>query len=139
MAILFEELLPLFGLSGNAVASESPPINGPSNIIRTTEGWQVDINWTTTGALNNVMCGQWKISVLLEQMGGGEFNLGGGNVTEPLVSAPHAYHKTISFAAGSVPAGLYRASVIMTMDGPLGAPAPIAGFEDLGMLQFYAV
>jgi len=139
MAITFEELLPLFGLSGDATVSESPPVNGSSSIIRTSEGWQVAVNWTTTGPLNNLMCGQWKISVLLEQMGGGEFVLGGGNVTEPFVSAPHVYNKTISFAAGSVPPGLYRASVIITMAGPLNVPGPVAGFEDLGMVQFYSV
>jgi hypothetical protein len=139
MAITFEELLPLFGLSGDASASESPVVNGPANIIRTTEGWQVDVKWTTTGWLNNIMCGQWKISVLLEKMGGGEFNLAGGNVNVPFVSAPHAYSTTISFGAGSVPAGLYRASVVITMEGPLGTPGPVAGYEDLGMLQFYNV
>ena len=132
-----EELLPFFGFSGDATVSEVPPINGASNIVRTSEGWRVTFNWKTTGALNYLMSGNWKLQVLLEQMGAGEANLPTGSVTVPFVSAPNNYSKTIDFAAGSVGAGLYRVTVIITMTGAGGQPGPIAGFADLGFVQFF--
>lgn len=137
MAIQFEELLPLFGLNGDASVSESAPVNGSGKIVRTTEDWQVDVNWNTSGPLNNIMAGKWKLAVLLEKMGHGEFALANNEAEEAFVSAPHAYSKTFNFAAGSVPPGLYRVLVTVTMVGPANAPGPIAGYEDLGMVQFY--
>jgi len=137
--IISEELLPLFGFSGTVDISESSPVDPPSNIIRTSESWFVRFNWTTSGLLNHVMCGTWKLQVLMERMGGQEFNLNGGIVTEAFVSAPHNYSKTITFppSTSPVPAGLYRVTVIITMTGAGGQPGPIAGYADLGLVQFY--
>ncbi len=137
MAITFEELLPLFSLHGDASISEQAPVHDKTNIVRTSEGWQVKVDWHAHGPLNFVVCGTWKITVYLEQMGGGEFSLSGNTATEPCVSAPHAYSKIMLFGAGSVPAGLYRASVVITVEGSTGVPGPIAGHEDLGLIQFY--
>ncbi len=137
MAITFEELLPFFGLSGDASISEQVPVQVPTNIVRRSEGWQVKLDWQTSGPLNFIMSGTWKITVYLEQMGGGEFSLPGNTATEPFISQPNAYSKTMLFGAGSVPAGLYRASVVITIEGPGGVPGPIAGHEDLGLIQFY--
>jgi hypothetical protein len=137
MAITFEELLPFFGLNGDAVVSESAPINGPSNIVRTSESWFVKFDWTTIGPLNYIMCGNWHLKVLLEEMGVGEFDLQDKEAVVHFVSAPHTYTQTLTFPPHSVRAGLYRVTVIITMTGPGGAPGPIAGFEDLGLVQFY--
>jgi hypothetical protein len=76
-------------------------------------------------------------------MGSGEIDLTpfGSQVSEPLVPAvgTSSYTKTISFVAGNVPAGLYEATVIVTMTGPNppAATAAIAGFANLGLVQFY--
>lgn len=137
MAITFEELLPFFSLHGDASISEQAPVEGKTNIVRTTEGWQVKVDWNTHGPLNFLMAGTWNIAVHLEQLGCGEFCLGANTATEPFVSAPNAYSKTLLFGAGSVPAGMYRASVVITMNGPTNVPGPIAGHEDLGVIQFY--
>ncbi len=137
MAINFEELLPLFSLHGDASISEQAPVHSKTNIVRTSEGWQVQVDWHAHGPLTYLMAGTWNITVYLEQMGGGEFSLGGNSSTEPFVSAPNAYSKTMLFGAGSVPAGVYHASVVVTMVGPTNIPGPIAGYEDLGLIQFY--
>lgn len=137
MAITFEELLPFFGLKGDAFVSESAPINGPRNIVRTSESWFVKFDWTTTGPLNYIMCGKWHLKVLLEEMGVGEYDLKNKEAEVSLESKPNSYTETLTFPPHSVPPGLFRVTVIITMNGPGGAPGPIAGFEDLGLVQFY--
>jgi hypothetical protein len=136
--ITSEELFPAFGYSGNVDISESAPVNGPTNIVRTSESWFVKFDWTTTGWLNFFLAGNWNLEVLLEKMGPGEFDIGpSGKTITPIVSAPNAYSTTLSFGPGSVPAGLYRASAVLTFKNPVGIPGRITGFTDLGLIEFY--
>jgi hypothetical protein len=139
--IIGEELLPLFGFSGDVTLYEDVlPHSGSGasqSIIQTSQTWHVKFTWTTTGPLNGIMAGKWKLQVLLEKMGGGETNLPTGLADVAFVSAPNAYEQIIDFAAGSVKAGLYRVTAIMTMTGTSGQPGPIAGFADLGLVQWF--
>jgi hypothetical protein len=148
-------LLPsfLFDYTGTVSAYEcaTTPPNPPSNIVRTSDCWIVEFDWTTTGLLNAGLSGEWKLEVFLEQMGHGElttllpadtqktivFNPGNLTSTTP---PEHHFNEKFTFAAGKIPAGLYRVTTVITAVlgvSPSVSPAPLAGFADLGLVQFF--
>lgn len=128
-------------VNGTATVTESALINPPSNVVRTTEAWEVRFHWETTGILNDTITGTWHLEVFLERMGPLEAPVLAGTTKNvaltPVLVGNSVYDETLPFAAGLVPAGLYQVTAIITMDGPLNNPKPIAGFADLGLVQFY--
>ena len=138
--IKFEELLPLFCLSGKVDVIEGPPPKGlSSSVIRTDQPWRVDFDWTTSGPLNYIMHGTWELSIYLELMGGKEFDFdpGKGKSSVSFVAKPNNYKSSILVPPNEVPAGIYRVVASVTMKGIGGVPGPIAGFAEAGLVQFY--
>lgn len=142
VSMKFEELLPLFSLSGTCETLEhNPPGTGtvPAQIIRTDQAWDVLFKWSTTGSLPYLMSGKWLLRVLLEEMGQGESGLAPqySQVEVPFVSAPYNYTRYIHIPAGQVKPGVYKVVATITMVGPSNVPGPIAGFGEGDMVQFY--
>ncbi len=136
----FEELLPLFGLSGTCEALEHTlPGGAPTQIIRTDQAWDVRFRWATQGALNYVLAGKFQLRVLLEEIGVGETNLPPAYSTAEVnfVSAPSNYERILHIPAGIVRPGVYKLVATITMVGPSNVPGPIAGFGEGEMLQFF--
>jgi hypothetical protein len=152
MTFTFEEMIGNFELAGTAAIFEGtvpgPPLDtvDPTNGTRTVrvgQDWWVLARWTCTGWMNNAIGGTWHVRVFFEQMGVGEFALmPGGPVSVPFVSAdPHTYVRDIPFPATSmsVPAGLYKPTLSITMSGPGGVALPIAAVAEGPVIQFYDV
>ncbi|KAA3612185.1 MAG: hypothetical protein DWQ05_19475 [Calditrichaeota bacterium] len=142
--LTFEETLDNFSIHGHAVFSIHEVVGATGtipadNIIRTDQQWHCHFHWHTLGGLNYLICGKWKLSVLLEKWGGEEFTLPNNEITVDFVNAPNTYNALISVPAGLVPAGAYKPVVIVTMEGPTGVPGPIAAFGEGSMMQFYDV
>ena len=137
----YEELLPVFSVNCDCEVIELDAPHMPTNIIRTDQRWAVKFSWETEGALNYIMAGTWHLQVFLEQIGGLEFDLGGATRDVSFNSLPTNYEETISFNAGTVPAGIFKLVAAITFAGP--APerrnGPIALFGEGPMIQFYDV
>lgn len=131
-----EEMLPWFGLTAKCTLWEGTPDN-PTNIIRTTEPWGVKFEWTTTGPLNHLIAGNWKLECYLEMMGPGEAPAIGA-VSVPVVSAPNAYSRVVN---GPTPMneGVYKLATTIKIIGPapFNRPGPIACMGEGPMIQFY--
>jgi hypothetical protein len=147
MTFTVEEMISNFDLTGSAAIFEGPipppldlldPSEGTRN-IRTGQDWRVLIEWTTTGTMSHAMAGNWDLQVFLEKMGVGEFKLMDNPIVEPFQSLPATYSRMIPFVAHSVsvPAGLYKVAVSLTMKGSLAVPCPIAAVAEGPVLQFY--
>jgi hypothetical protein len=98
--------------------------------------------WTASGWQNHAYAGTWYLQVFLEKMGEGEFQLMDSPIAEDFVSEdPHTYHRDIPFVAQSVsvPPGLYKVTLSITMKGPLGVPLPVAAIAEGPIIQFYEV
>lgn len=144
----FEELLPLFGAGNSQCAVVEGPAPAPfptgavapiSN-IRLDQAWAVTFDWETIGPLNYLMSGEWELTVYLEQMGGGEFDLPNNTVKIPFVSAPNAYSYVFNFPAGAVAEeGAYRVVTTVDMAGPGGYQGPISAVGEGAILRFYQV
>ena len=142
----YEEMVPLFNITGNAsifegappMPTEISPTDGLRN-CRTDQSWFMHVEWRTTGFLNHLMAGKWYLRVFLEEMGIGEFKLMDNPVQVNFESEPHSYHHDIVFSAGTVPAGIYKPTLSLTMKGPLEVPGPIAAVAEGPVIQFYDV
>jgi len=109
----------------------------PTTIIRTNQDWRVQFEWKVDGSLNHIMAGNWILEVLLEKMGGGEFDLANNTKNVPFVSEPHVYNGFIEFPAGSVDKGKYKIIAAITFEGPTGHPGPIALTGEGPLVTFF--
>lgn len=139
----FEEILPWFGISGSVTLSEKGstadfPAGSVARIIQTDQAVVIKFDWNTTGLLVPFLNGNWKASVFLEKMGGGEFSLPNNIATTPFVgSNPHTYGLEVHIPAGAMPTGVYKVVGSLNFTAPDGTPGPIAAFAELGMIQVY--
>lgn len=111
----------------------------PTNIIQTDQPWCVLYHFEAKGLLNHLMCGKWRLELLLEKMGGQEFDLPESLRIHELdfASQPDDYVYVQEIPPKCVPAGVYRAVATVTFRGPKNVPGPIAAFADIGLVQFY--
>lgn len=109
----------------------------PTTIIRTNQDWRVQFEWKVDGSLNHIMAGNWILEVLLEKMGGGEFDLANNTKNVPFVSEPHVYNGFIEFPADSVAKGKYKIIAAITFEGPTGHPGPIALTGEGPLVTFF--
>jgi hypothetical protein len=128
-----------------------PQVWETSTNIRTDQDWQVVVAWYLQGTLLNwpafTFEGEWVVSGRLESMGTGtEHNLPEVRVSVDNYSSPNPerrdYTATISVphAGPNAPqADVYKVVAVITYKYPNGNPGPIAGFDEAGMLQIYAV
>ncbi len=138
----FEEVFDRFTINGWVGMWEGPSTEDwpektpPSDIIQLDQSWNVWFWFRTTGDLCNIMCGKWKLQVLLEKMGGGETDFSPTEVVD-CVCGPNTYVKNIHIPPRKVDEGVYRVIATVRLHGPGGRPGPVAAFVDLGLVQFY--
>jgi|GEM_PF-920778 hypothetical protein len=137
----FAILTELPGTSG--VFPAEPPLdpNQSNFIVQTDQNMRVKLHWTTEGVFWAVLNGKWNCKVYLEEMGAGEFAGPPFSATVAVVNsiAPTPYNVTVSIPANTIPAGLYRFVVAITLQGPAPAnlPLPVAAFSDIGIVHLF--
>ncbi len=142
--LVFEEALPYFELRGHAhffegASTEEWPAVPPTKIIQLDQRWYWAVHFKQCGKLIELMCGTWRAELLLEKMGGDEYDL---PQTYSILEFPFEHingwvYKSKQVEPRIVPKGVYRAVISLTFQGPTKRPGPIAAFADLGLLQFY--
>lgn len=150
----FEDMAPNFRVTGpgpdgegactifeGPVTGDFPGATPPISNIRLDQSWGVRFRWETVGPLNYLMAGNWHLTVYLEEMGGGEFNLPGNTMTVPFVSAPHLYTPPpFTFGPGVVDhEGAFRVVTTVDMSGPGSYQGPISAVGEGPILRFYEV
>ncbi|MEM7119289.1 MAG: hypothetical protein AAF614_43140 [Chloroflexota bacterium] len=113
----------------------------PGNIVRADNNWAVQFDWSLKGALASCICGDWCLYVRLESIGTGpEYSLGEVRIPLDPCGDGHYSHK-FEVAAGTISSEgcgpVYKAVATLTYITPCDRPGPIAGFADLGLVQFY--
>ncbi len=143
--LISEEFLPYFGFRGHVHLIEGPstddyPAGNPIDLIQTDQSFKLVFHWETKGKLNHIICGKWKLELLLEQMGKKEFYLDPSLAVETVhfVSKPTSYDGVIEIPPHTVEPGVYRIVATLRMVGQSGVPAPLAAFADLGLVDFYS-
>lgn len=104
----------------------------PTEIIRTDQGWRVEVNWAITGHLIRHLCGEWVVAVSLESIGPGpeyQFDDPPGRIPmDPCGDGSYSY--TINVPAGAVDARdpdgtLYLVTVTLGSLDPCNKPGHI--------------
>ena len=116
----------------------------PTNHIRTTQDWGVQVDWDTFGPLAGFWSAEFHLQAFVEGMGTAaemdsppvvEDTLVAGSLVGP---GHRKYRKKIEFAAGSLPAGVYKVVVLVQMYQAGGAPAyPIVASVDLPLVTLF--
>ena len=112
-----------------------------SNMIaQTDQPLKVKLQWRVKGALALIMAGKWECAVYLEEMGSGEYP--GGPFTKSVsmvAKLDHTYNVEVDIPENSIPVGLYRVTVAVSLIGPppTKAALPVVAFSDIGILKMY--
>ncbi|HEX3049789.1 MAG TPA: hypothetical protein VHP83_03975 [Aggregatilineaceae bacterium] len=110
-------------------------------IIQIPDDWAINVRWSVAGNMVALFSptAQWHVKVSLESLGPG-MDLKVVDVTEAM-GAPafaHNYDRTMNIP-GNYPglaAGAYKLVTVLTLENA-GTPAPIAGYVEGPVLQFY--
>jgi hypothetical protein len=144
-------------LSAQVVEFANPDEAIPTNHIRTTQNWAVDVSWEMRGIQTTFLVDQFHIRVFLEAIGpGAELALPAagprmiGTLVPPLSScggvACRQYNNAttgnqtrILTPAGTVPAGVYKMVTVVQLhdDAPPGTPYPIVGTVEGPIITFF--
>ena len=114
----------------------------PQTIIRTDQGWAVNVNWTNTGLATGMIAGTYDLHLLLERMGpGDDLDLTDPRDHEiPLRPGPEPvnYSRHVDIKSGIVPAGVYKLVVVLRYIEPTGTPGPMSAYvQTNALLEFY--
>jgi hypothetical protein len=138
----FEEVLDRFRMWGKVKLIEGhsteewPADRLETDLIQLDQPWSVCFKFQTQGDLCEIICGKWKLCLLFEKMGGGEFSYNPCETIE-FAGGPKTYHAHIRVPKRQVPEGVYRIVATLRLYGPTGRPGPVAAFVDMGLVQFY--
>ncbi len=133
-------------MTGTLTATVLDP-NGvpPGNIIRTSDNWNVKVQWTLkgTGAAFVTKDERWLLRIFVESIGPGPEALVPPGVTVNAKGGmDQAYDYMFTFPPNADMArpdysGVYKLIVVLTLTDDDGHPLPIAGFFEGPVIQFY--
>ena len=146
------EILPGVAPGGFVVSNFTATVvdagQSPTNIIRATDQFAVEVKWTTSGPLSAHLPGNWHVFAFLESIGTGpdfDFNAD----VSPIPLTPGAgdinYTAKVTVPANTVkiPPGHPREAmpmklvVTVTYDWGANNPGPMAGFIEMPVVLFF--
>lgn len=118
----------------------------PTSIIHTDQSWRIEVEWSLTGGLANLLYGEWQVRVFFETLGPGkEFALPVPPATLKMKPCEDGgnYKHVFQFPAGTInPKGmdspLYDLGITVIAYDACGKPAPFHGFCKGATLMFVA-
>lgn len=125
-----------FSISGS-YGIYSNPLLPPTNIVKVDENWGIRITWTTSGPLNNLISGNFRIQVLFDKLGIGEATWEPAVLTEPTVPSPNTYTKDI-LCGPNLAVGMYHVAVYLFLEDVNGNPAGVVCSAEGPTVTVYA-
>jgi len=138
-----------FKFKGNSVVTiQELPTTGPwpdnltdNKLIQCEQAVRFGFKWAVEGVLVPLLsnANKWKVQLFFEKWGQSEFNLGAsGTATVNFVpTSGHTYNVVITLPANSIPEGVYDVVAILRLYDGRNQPIPVAGFAEMGKLEFY--
>lgn len=111
-----------------------------NSLIQVEQGVNFGFKWCVEGCLVPLLkCSYWKIQLHFEKWGEPEFDLGSVGVQKVkfVPESGYQYYNVISLRPNTVPEGVYDIVAVIRLYDNAGNPVPVAGFAELGKIQFY--
>ena len=111
-----------------------------NQLIQCEQGATIGFQWSVSGCLVPLLkCSKWKIQLFMEKWGETEFDLGSaGIVNVPFVgTSGHLYTQAITLRPNTIPEGVYDVVAVLRLYDTNNNPVPVAGFAELGKVEFY--
>jgi hypothetical protein len=117
---------------------DEPILN--NTLIQVEQGVNFGFQWSVSGCLVPLLkCSHWKVQLHFEKWGEPEFDLGALGITQVkyVPESGYTYNTVISLRPNTVPEGVYDIVAVIRMYDYKNNPVPVAGFAELGKIQFY--
>ena len=114
--------------------------NRPQTVIRTSQAWEVRVEWDEIGQVAGLIPGNWIVDAYVESIGaGGEFKV--GQWIGPLFAGHHMANIVVGAGVPALAAGElqtpFRLVITLTAERPDNTRYPMAGYLEGPILQFY--
>jgi hypothetical protein len=141
----FETDFPPYLVSGGiyVLVSEADNPGQPAHIIDSNEGWLVDVYWFLYGQATQLICGQWRVKIFMESLGGDNLDLEIPPNGLPVPSNPNNYYHVQFY----IPPNYVKVerndgtpfviNVATALIANNGKPSPIIGFCSLDPILFF--
>jgi hypothetical protein len=138
-----------FRFKGQTIVTvQELPTTGPwpanltdNKLIQCEQATRFGFQWSVEGVLVPLLsnANKWKVQLFFEKWGEKEFNLG-ANGTASVNFVPvsgNVYNVVITLPANSIPEGVYDVVAILRLYDQRNQPIPVAGFAELGKIEYY--
>lgn len=117
---------------------DHPVLN--NSLIQVEQGVNFYFKWCVDGCLVPLLkCTHWVIQVYFERWGDREFNIGTAGIKKVKFKPEegYVYDEVISLGPDTIPEGVYDIVAVLRLYDYRDNPVPVAGFAELGKIQFY--
>ncbi|MFC4009485.1 hypothetical protein ACFOY2_19825 [Nonomuraea purpurea] len=99
----------------------------PTNVVRQSEGWTVDVSWEVTGELVDWLAGRWQLEIIADLLGGGESRHPSPPVEMTFTPGSGRYTASVPMR-GQLTPGTYDLVVNLTTMTAAGTLGALGGF-----------
>jgi hypothetical protein len=99
----------------------------PTNVVRRSEGWTIDVSWEVTGELVDWLAGCWQLEIIADLLGGGETRHPSPPVELTFTPGSGRYTASIPMR-GQLTPGTYDLVVNLTTTTAAGTAGALGGF-----------
>ncbi|MEU6714765.1 hypothetical protein ABZ897_25165 [Nonomuraea sp. NPDC046802] len=99
----------------------------PTNVVRQSEGWTVDVSWEVTGELVDWLAGRWQLEIIADLLGGGESRHPSPPVEMTFTPGSGRYTASVPMR-GQLTPGTYDLVVNLTTMTAAGTSGALGGF-----------
>lgn len=130
---IFERRLPI-SRKGQSYKQTSRILT--NRMIWENQFWSLEFTWIVNGPLACLLQnGYWKAQILFEQMGRNEINFNPEKIVLDEGIPGYEYTTLLNIPPYTLPEGIYQVVCCLEYQFKQGAPSPIVGFEDKGLIK----
>ncbi|NUO97824.1 MAG: hypothetical protein HOV96_23780 [Nonomuraea sp.] len=99
----------------------------PTTVVRSSEGWTVDVSWEVGGELVDWLAGRWQLEIIADLLGGGETRHPAPPVEMTFTPGSGRYTASVPMR-GQLAPGTYDLVVNLTTTTAAGTAGALGGF-----------
>ncbi|MEV1173809.1 hypothetical protein, partial [Nonomuraea sp. NPDC049784] len=105
----------------------------PTSVVRSNEGWTVDVSWEVTGELVDWLAGRWNLEIIADLAGGGDSRRTSPPVELTFTPGSGRYTASVPMR-GQLAPGTYDLVINLTTTTAAGTAGALGGFVVLSKI-----